>query len=704
MTTKSAITLTTPIRYIKGVGPKMSEKLAKINIKTIQGLIYHFPFRHEDYSLISPIAKIQEGEIVTLIGKINKVENIYTRSLRQKTIQRATLSDKTGSIRVIWFNQPYLIKTLSLPTIVSISGKVRRRGGQLQLVAPRFEILGQDKRVSNYQIGEEITTNTARLVPIYPVTFGVTNKYLRSLLARTLPTVKEAIKEFLPDEIINQEKLIGEKEAVIKIHFPESKAILEKAKKRLAFDELFFLQLRYLKEKHKWQKNRPAAIIKPKLKPLKKFIRSLLFKLTKAQEKTINEIINDFERPIAMNRLLQGDVGSGKTVVAAAAALIIAKNNYQTVFMVPTEILAQQHYENLKRLFEPLDIKVALITSSTSKNTNQTPTKHQLIIGTHALIHKYAQFEKVGLVIIDEQHRFGVSQRAKLVKKANLADKDKLFPHILTMTATPIPRTITLTVYGDLDVSTLDEMPPGRKPVETHFIPLSKRKACYQWIREQVEKNKIQVFVVCPLIEESETLESVKAATTEYERLKNEIFPDLNLALLHGRMRSKQKEAVLLKVKKRKVDILIATPVVEVGIDIPNINIIIIEAANRFGLSQLHQLRGRAGRGKKQAYCFLFAEKTTKRANIRLKAMEGTNDGMKLAKIDLQIRGPGEIYSTKQHGFPEFKIASYNDLELIRKAHQWAQEIINTSPNLTKYPELQKYLQFLKDPKLIAPN
>ena len=689
----------------------MAEKLAKLDINSTRNLIDHFPFRHQDFSLITSISKVQEGETVSLVGEISEIKNNYTRSPRQKTIQKAILRDQGGSATIVWFNQPYLVKNLAPPTVVSVSGKVRRQGSKLQLVSPDFEILDQGKKISSYGLGSKFTTNTGRLVPIYPTTFGITNKYLRSLMAKILPKVKNKIKEFLPAKIIIEQKLMPEKEAISKIHFPENKIALEKAKKRLAFDEMFLFQLNLFLAKKQWQKKLPAPPIKTNLSLWKKFISNLPFQLTKAQNRVAKEIFADLDKPTAMNRLLQGDVGSGKTVVAAAAILMTANSGYQSALMVPTEILAQQHYRNLTTLLKPFGIKTRIITSSTKKmvNDQRGVGNSQLIVGTHALIHKYAQFNRVGLVIIDEQHRFGVSQRTRLIKKAALADKDKLSPHILTMTATPIPRTISLTVYGDLDISTLDEMPPGRKPIKTYLIPNKKRSSCYQWIKKQIkpktknQKPKTQAFIICPLIEDSETLESVKSATVEYEHLKKSIFPDLRLGLLHGRMKSKEKQAVLAKTTNGKLDILIATPVVEVGIDIPTATIMIIETANRFGLAQLHQLRGRVGRGTQQAYCFLFAKKLSQKAKVRLKAMEEINNGMKLAEIDLKMRGPGEIYGLRQHGFPELKIASLADLELIQRTRKAAQKLITRDPSLATCPELKNRLQTI-NPHPIAPN
>jgi ATP-dependent DNA helicase RecG len=705
MPPKPPLNLQTKIRYVKGVGPKMAALLENLDIKTVKDLIEHYPFRHEDFSQITPIGQAKPGEKLTLIGVITKIQSTYTKSPKQKTIQKATLKDNTGEINLIWFNQPFLKNTLKPNRLVSISGEVVKRGSQMQMVFPKYEIIDNKKQVSSYSIGEQSTKDTGRLVPIYPTTYGISSKYIRKLISQTLPKVKNQIKENLPGEVTSEYGLIPKKEAILNIHYPENQKELQKSKYRLGFEELFFVQLNHLIRKNNWKKKKPAPQLKKTPKAIKKFIDCLPFQLTSAQTNAIKEILADLTKPSSMNRLLQGDVGSGKTVVAAAAIIQTALNNYQSVYMAPTEILAQQHFKTLKKLLKPFKINCRLITSSTIKQSNLQPRTRantvqgkpvtrnpQLFIGTHALIHKHAEFDQVGLVVIDEQHRFGVAQRGKLIKKAQLTDTDQLFPHVLTMTATPIPRTITLTVYGDLDVSTLNEMPAGRKPVKTFYIPNKKRTDCYQWIKKQVKKDN-QGFIICPLIEESENLESVKAATDEYKKMTKKVFPELNLGLIHGRMKSSEKEKVLNQMHQGDIDILVATPVVEVGIDIPNAKFMIIETANRFGLAQLHQLRGRVGRGEEQAFCFLFADKISKKARKRLKAMESINDGLKLSEIDLKIRGPGEIYGTKQHGYPELKVADYNDLKLIETARKAAKQIIQKSPNLDKYPKLTKIVK-----------
>lgn len=689
----------TSVRYLKGVGPKMADQLGKLGVKTIEDLVYHFPFRYEDYTLVKRIGDLKSGETVNIIGNLKDITNSYLKGRRQKSIQKARLEDRTGLIDVIWFNQPYLVNNLKPPVVVSLSGKVGQQGRKIQLVSPQYQIIAHQKE--EFDPKEKPDSNNNQLVPIYPTTSKINNRYIRKIIQTALKDTKEEIEEFLPSEIIKREKLLPLSEAIEKIHLPQDKEDIAQARSRLAFDELFLLHLKQLTKRAKWQKKQPAIKIESK-EIINQFIKKLTFKLTSAQKSAIDEIILDMQNGTAMNRLLQGDVGSGKTIVATTAALNVIKNNCQVVFMVPTQILAQQHYKNLKKILKPFKIKIGLMISSTK--TKEKMVGKDLIIGTHALIHKYAHFKKIGLVIIDEQHRFGVSQRSKLIKKAQLKDKDNFYPHILTMTATPIPRTISLTVYGDLDISVLDQMPPGRKKVKTFLIPNSKRNSCYQWLKEEIKQRNTQAFVVCPLIEESETLESVKAATAEFKKLKSEVFQGLKLSLLHGRMKSTEKEKTLIKMQQGKIDILVATPVVEVGIDIPNANTMIIETANRFGLAQLHQLRGRVGRDKKQSYCFLFASHLSPGASRRIRAMEQTADGMRLAEMDLKLRGPGEVYGLRQHGFPEFRIASFSDLELMQKTRNLALKFIQKDPNLRLHPKLKEKIKERNKIKKIALN
>jgi len=652
------------------VGPTYGKKLEKLNIETIEDLIFHFPFRYDDFSLISPIGRVQAGETVTICGQIQEIVNEYTRG--GKKIQKAIVSDSSGSLEIVWFNQPFLVRTFRVGKSYNFSGKVDWFGRQKVFVSPDYEL---------QKSGTSI--HTGRLVPVYPETFGVSSKWLRSRIKTALELLGEEIKEFLPLKIIKNENLLPEKEAIFQIHFPDSKVEAEKARERLAFDELFLLQLAALKRKKDWQKKTLGKKFSVDQEKVLDFIAKLPFELTQAQKKVLKEILADLGKTKPMNRLLQGDVGSGKTVVAAAAAYVCFLNGWQTLFMAPTEILANQHYQTLKILLEPLGIPLELITSS--KKTKVSTNKTKVSIGTHALLYQKFEQEKIGLVVVDEQHRFGVEQRKLLAKKGGS-------PHFLTMTATPIPRTIALSLFGDLDLSRLDEMPQGRLRVKTWVVPQEKRQDAYQWIRSQVKDSQKQAFIICPFIEESESLSSVKAAKKEFELLSQVIFPDLKLGLLHGRVKAKEKEQVLGGFRAGKIDILVATPVVEVGIDIPKATIMVIEAADRFGLAQLHQLRGRVGRSQWQSYCFLFTENENPQVLNRLKTMEHTHIGMELAEIDLKLRGPGEIYGTKQHGFPDLRVASFTDLVLIQKTRLAAESVLKQrvfSPKLKT--RLQKY-------------
>jgi len=660
--------LKTPVRELYMVGPTYAKRLKKLGIESVSDLLYHFPFRYIDYSLISPIRLAQPGETITVKGKIVSLRNEYTS--RGKKIQKGTICDQSGSIEVVWFNQPFLVKTLKPGTTVSLSGKVDLWGKEIALIFPEYEIIKGNSQI-----------HTGRLVPIYHETYGISSKWLRSRIAPLIKLLVPKIEEFLPSEILKNYDLMQLPEALEQIHFPKNNKLAEKARERFSFEELFLIQLAAKKRKKEWQQKKLAQKFLIDEKRVSEFIHSLPFELTKAQKREIKAILTDLSKDKPMNRLLQGDVGSGKTVVAAVAIFVAYLNKIQVALMAPTEILAHQHFQNLSQLLTPFGLKINLLTGK----QKETKTDFDLIVGTHALIYQKAKFEKLGLVVIDEQHRFGVEQRGKLIEKGGT-------PHVLTMTATPIPRTIALTLYGDLDLSVLDEMPPGRKIVKTWVVPPQKRQAAYEWIRKQIKETRSQAFIICPLIEESksETLQTVRAATNEFERLKKEVFPDLRLGLLHGRMKSKQKTEVLSHFKNGELDILVATPVVEVGIDIPTATIMMIEGAERFGLAQLHQLRGRVGRSDRPSYCLLFTEHYGETTLKRLKALEKINIGMKLAELDLEMRGPGEIYGTRQHGFLELKVASFSDLPLIEKTKKAAEEIL---PKIHHYPLLQEKLK-----------
>lgn len=679
--------LHTPISELYLVGPTYAKRLKKLEIETVGDLLYHFPFRYIDYSLVSPIAKVQPGETISVSGKIILMKNEYTR--HGKKIQKGIVMDNSGSIEIIWFNQPFLVKTLKVSSIVSLSGKVDFWGKKIALISPEYEI-----KKPSVSTAFNSTIHTGRLVPVYHETWGISSKWLRSRIAPLIKTFVPTIDDFLPEELRQKHKLEELKIALEQIHFPKNQTSSQTAKKRFAFEELFLIQLRTLQRKKAWKKKQLAYEFKVDQEKVLEFMSALPFILTSAQKRAIREIFADLSSKKPMNRLLEGDVGSGKTVVAAAAIFVSYLNGLQSALMAPTEILANQHFKTLNQLLSPLGVKICLLTGGQRK----IDSEFDLIIGTHALIHKRAKFKKLGLVVIDEQHRFGVEQRGELIKKANTSTT----PHILTMTATPIPRTIALTLYGDLDLSILDEMPVGRQKIKTWVVPPQKRDAAYNWIREQIKETQNQVFIICPLIEESsyETFQTVKAVTSEFKRLQKEVFPDLKLGLLHGRLKSKDKITVLEHFKDKKFDILVSTPVVEVGIDVPKATMMVIEGAERFGLAALHQLRGRVGRSDRQSYCLLFSEQRGETTFKRLKALQETTIGMKLAELDLQIRGPGEIYGTRQHGFFNLKVASFSDTPLIKETGEAAQRIIT---DLKKFLPLKQRLKEYTI-KTIEPN
>lgn len=669
--------LSEKVSEIHGIGPLFVKRLKKLDIETVNDLLYHVPSRYIDYSLISIIASLQEGETVTLRGEIKQIKNNYIRG-RRLTIQKAILYDGTGTISISWFNQPYLAQSLQ-GKIVSVSGKVIRFGRSLNLVSPEYEI-----------VKEGATIHTGRLVPVYPETYGISSKWLRAKIANILP--KTQIFDPLPKSLIEKYGLLDLKTALFSIHLPKTSEEIDRARKRLAFDELFYIQLTGFLRKKQWRESKLSKKIEIKkyLPEIQQFVRDLPFELTKAQKVASKEILVNLSKNTPMNRLLQGDVGSGKTVVSAIAIYACHLNGQNCLFMAPTEILALQHYQTLKKLLSPYMIKIALKTASYQKGGKSS----NLTIGTHALLHSKKPFRNIALVVIDEQHRFGVEQRA-------LLKGQKTNPHFLTMTATPIPRTVALVLYGELDLSVISEMPKGRKIVKTYVVPREKYQAAYNWIKKKIKKGRAegrieQAYIIYPLIEESEILTEVKAAKEEYQRLKRDVFPDLRLGLLHGKLPAEEKNKTIDNFRKGNLDILIATSVVEVGMDIPNATIILIEGADRFGLSQLHQLRGRVGRSDKESYCLLFSEKPSR----RLKAMEKYFSGLKLSEIDLKIRGAGEVYGTKQHGYTDLKFADLTDIVLINQTQKATQEIVDRTPQLKSYSLLQEKIKPFLDKKV----
>lgn len=667
--------LQTPIAQASKAYKMYASRLTKLGIFKIEDFLFHTPFRYEDYSLVSKIGQVQPGETVTIKGEVVEIKNQYTR--RFKTIQKAKVKDDTGEIEITWFNQPFIPKTIIKGDFVSFSGKVESFHNKPSMQSPDYEVVSENM------------LHTGRLVPIYPETKGVSSKWLRRQVFKALSESKDEIKEFLPSKTIERNNLLDLRDALEKIHFPKTMEEAEKAKERLSFDELFLLQLSSLFRKNEWNKKiiKKPFKVENFQKELTKFKGSLPFELTKAQEKAINEILEDFKKDKPMNRLLEGEVGSGKTVVAAAGILVSYLNGFQSALMAPTEILAQQHFQTISKLLEPFKIKVELITHSSKGKENA-----DVYIGTHALISSKIKFDNLGFVVIDEQQRFGVEQRTILRQKGEN-------PHVLTMTATPIPRTVALTIYGDLDLSFLDEMPKGRKKVKTWLVPPEKRDGAYEWIEKQVREGD-QVFIICPLIEESENMVSVKAATKEFERLRKVVFPNLKLALLHGKMKAGEKEEILRDFKDKKYDILVSTPVVEVGIDIPNATIMMIEESQRFGLAQLHQLRGRVGRGEKQSYCLLFTDAKNPSTLERIRSMETIYFGPELAELDLKLRGPGQIYGTMQHGKEIFKVADFSDFDLVKKARIEAEIIF---PEMENNPKLMEKVALINK-SLVSPD
>jgi len=668
-------------------------RLEKLGILTFYDFLFHLPSRYEDYSMISKIAEIQTGETVTIQGQVLEIKTQYMRGARIKTMQKATVTDGTGTIELTWFNQPFLTRSILPNTTISASGKADRfgRSRTLSLQSPEYEIL----------VNSSQGIHTGRLIPVYPETQGVSSKWLRRQIYNILTQHLNELTEYLPEIIVKQNHLMEFTNAIQEIHFPKSLETAEKAKERLAFDELFLMQLAANKRRTEWQKKLKGQQfeIKKYQKQIETCIHSLPFKLTNAQQTALDKITHDLTKETPMNRLLQGDVGSGKTVVAAIAMYIAYLNGYQSVLMAPTEILAQQHFATIEKLLEPLGVKTDLVTGSQklglkikdkklkkipkSSILNPKSYEYDILIGTHAVLSDKIQFNKLGLVVIDEQQRFGVEQRSVIRQKGDN-------PHLLTMTATPIPRTVALTMYGDLDLSYLNEMPHGRKKIKTWLVPPEKRNGAYDWIRKQIQETKSQTFIICPFIEPSETMQTVRAVNQEYERLRKDVYPDLQLGLLHGKQKAKEKDTILEQFRNRELAILVATPVVEVGIDIPNATIIMIEASERFGLAQLHQLRGRVGRGDKQSYCLLFTDSKNAQTSTRLKAMETTHSGAELAELDLRLRGPGNLYGTAQHGIPKLKAASFSDTMLIQKAKAAADQIFS---ELSRYPLLNQQIE-----------
>jgi len=661
--------LFSPATTLFGVGDTQAKKLTKLGIVTLFDLLYHLPFRYEDRSQVSPVSQLQAGETVTVVGTISDFKNRYLRL--RKSIQTAILADASGQLRVSWFNQPFLSRTLHPGTAVALFGKVSLSSGRPTLVSPDYELIQNEKITSE----KPDLIHTTRVVPIYPETAGISSKWLRTKIWPLLQKLPDS------DPWPTAQGVPSWKKSLTEVHFPAamSTELLTNNpfRRRLALDELFLLACTAASRRQAWklvQLTHPFSIDK---ELVRQFIASLPFTLTASQDHTLGDILADLSQPRPMNRLIEGDVGSGKTVVAAIASYVAHLNGLATLILAPTQILAAQHHQTLSALFQPFGIEVGIVTGSTkSKDKNE---KMKIIVGTHALLSANRAYQDVGLVVIDEQHRFGVIQRT-------LASQLGASPHILTMTATPIPRSLALTLHGDLDLSVLSDVIPGRLPVKTWVVPESKRAASYDWISDQLAGSRSQCFWVCPFIEASESLASVKSATQEFRRLQA-VFPSLRLDLLHGKLKPHQKDDVISRFRGGEYHILVTTPVVEVGVDIPAATVMVIEGADRFGLAQLHQLRGRVGRSHLQSFCLLFS--STESGLTRLKLLEKHSSGLQLAEMDLRFRGPGTLYDTAQSGQSEFKVASYTDFDLVDTAKHLAETAL---PRLNSYPVLKSWL------------
>ena len=676
--------LNASVNVLSGVGPRHAQTLSRLGIETLRDMLYHFPRRYDDYTRLLPINRLSYDEVVTVIGT---VQGITSRSLKggQKMIVEAIVSDGSAAVRVTWFN-PWIIKQLSQGDHVVLSGKTSQYLGRLTMSNPEWEILD----------AQQLHTN--RIVPVYPLTAQISQKWLRGQMNQVITYWAPRVLDPLPESVRGSAELVDLPAALLQVHFPDSWQELEKAQERLAFDEIFLLQLGVLRQKRAWQE-RTGRVFQTDEAWLQNQIARLPFPLTGAQQRAVADVRQDLAGGHPMNRLIQGDVGSGKTVVAALAIGMVTTQGSQAALMAPTSILAEQHYKNLTNILagagaenpEPSSTELATPCMQPHEirlmvGATPEPEKREireglangvikLVIGTHALIEDPVTFADLQLVVVDEQHRFGVEQRSILRSKGD-------DPHLMVMTATPIPRSLALTVYGDLDLSVMDEMPPGRLPVSTHVLVPRERERAYTLIRRQVEQGR-QAFIIYPLVEQSESSEA-KAAVEEHARLQQDIFPQFRLGLLHGRMPADEKDEVMLRFRNGEYQVLVSTTVIEVGVDVPNASVMLIEGANRFGLAQLHQLRGRVGRGAEKSYCLLVPETQDQAENERLQVMIETNDGFILAERDLEQRGPGQFLGTRQSGYAEFQLANISNLRLIEKARQQAKALFEQDANLAQ--------------------
>jgi ATP-dependent DNA helicase RecG len=667
--------LDAPLTVLHGVGPQNAKLLQALGIHSLNDLLHHFPHRYDDYSQLKTISQIAYGDELTVLGTIQSISSRPVRNGQLQIIE-AILGDGTGYLRLNWYNQTWLLHNLTPGKAIVVSGKIDIYLGRLVINSPEWEPLEQDH------------LHTNRIVPVYPLTSGITQRVLRKIMYQTISFWAPRLTDYMPESIRQNAGLMDLSTAIFQAHFPDDTIKLKLARERLAFDEIFFLQFGVLQQKSKWESvvARTYSVTDDWLQNL---IQQLPFTLTNAQNKAVQEIRNDLVLGRPMNRLLQGDVGSGKTVVAVLASAMVTQDGPQVAILAPTSILAEQHYRSMTRFFslfqtgdgnDPQIDQIRLLIGDTAETEKQEirlgleQGKIKIVIGTHALLEDPITFQDLQLVIVDEQHRFGVEQRAILRSKGTN-------PHLLVMTATPIPRSLALTIYGDLDLTVMDELPAGRQPIETHVIRPLERERAYQLIHSQIALGH-QVFIIYPLVEKGEK-EEIKAAVDEHARLQSEVFQNHEIGLLHGRMRPEDKEKVMMNFRDGTYKILVSTSVVEVGVDIPNATVMLIEGANRFGLAQLHQFRGRVGRGKEQSYCILIPDTENAVENERLTVMTETNDGFILAERDLDQRGPGDFLGTRQSGFAELHMANLTDIHMIEKARRQAQSLFSQDPALT---------------------
>ncbi|MBU0534055.1 MAG: ATP-dependent DNA helicase RecG [Candidatus Omnitrophica bacterium] len=673
---KSLIFLERVIQYVKGVGPKRASYLKNLEIVKVRDLLTHFPLRYEDRSKFTPISKVNFGDYVTVKGEIRVRDDVFTA--RRKRITKAIVDDGTDRIVCVWFNQPYMKKLLPIDKEIILSGKVTGFG-EKQIVHPVFELVEKNDPV-----------HTGRIVPIYPLTGKIGMRYLRTLVDTILKESDGFLYEYLPDNLINSKELMSFEKATKNIHFPESIEDKETARTRFIYEEFLFLQLGLVFMRNMKKENKKTTF-KSEGELLEKLEEILPFSLTNSQKKVLNKIKDDMTSTTRMMRLLHGEVGAGKTVIALGAIILAKDNGYQSAIMAPTAVLAEQHYITLQKFALSLGMEIEFIVSGQKQKERREILKKlkdgkiDVLIGTHALLQENVEFKNLGLAVIDEEHKFGVLQRTHFM------DIFSHKPEILVMSATPIPRSLALALYGDMDISTLNELPAGRAQTSTFWIDEKDKDKVYDFIKEELDKGR-QVFIVTPLIEESEKLE-VDSATEIFEFLKENVFSSYKLALLHGRIKKEEQQKIMKAFRNKKTDILVATSLIEVGIDIPSATVMVVLNAERFGLAQLHQLRGRIGRGEHKSYCILVSNPKTEEGKKRLKAMTSTSDGFKIAEEDLEIRGPGELLGTKQHGFPEIKLGNIiKDLELLEQAKQDAEALLKESPALENYDMLKDIL------------